>query len=127
VATAQDLRALVDRYCAAVTSRDPAAIAALFAEDAVQKDPVSAPANEGREAIRTFFQAAVDASTATTFRALAVHTAGDHVAIDFEVVVSLEAGTMTISGIEVFTVGADGLISGVSAYWDEADVTFGEG
>lgn len=127
MATARELRALVDRYCAAVTSRDPAAVAGLFAEDAVQRDPVSAPANEGREAIRTFFQAAVDASTATTFRALAVHTAGDHVAIDFEVVVSLEAGTMTISGIEVFTVGADGLISGVSAYWDEADVTFGEG
>jgi len=27
----------------------------------------------------------------------------------------------------VFTVGADRLISEVCAYWDEADVTFGEG
>ena len=127
MATPDELRALVDRYCTAVTSRDAAAIAALFAEDAVQRDPVSAPANEGREAIRTFFQAAVDASTATTFQALAVHTAGDHVAIDFQVVVTLEAGTMTIAGIEVFTVGPDGLISAVTAYWDDADVSFGEG
>lgn len=127
MATPDELRALVDRYCAAVTARDAAAIAALFAEDAVQRDPVSAPANVGRDAIRTFFQAAVDASAATTFQALAVHTAGDHVAIDFRIAVSLEAGTMTIAGIEVFTVDADGLISEVTAYWDDADVTFGEG
>lgn len=127
MATTDELRALVDRYCAAVSSRDAAAVAALFAEDAVQRDPATAPPNEGRDAIRAFFQAAIDASSATEFEALAVHTAGDHVAIDFRVTVTLESGTMTISGIEVFTVGAGGLVTEVTAYWDEADVTFGDG
>ncbi|MGH9092045.1 MAG: nuclear transport factor 2 family protein [Acidimicrobiales bacterium] len=125
--TPDELRDLVGRYCAAVTARDAAAVAALFAEDAVQRDPATAPPNEGRAAIEAFFQSAVDASTATRFEALAVHTAGDHVAIDFRVAVTLEAGAMTIEGIEVFTVGADGLIGEVTAYWDDADVTFGEG
>lgn len=125
--TPDELRALVERYCAAVTARDATAIAALFAEDAVQADPASAPPNVGRDAIRAFFQSAVDASAATNFEALAVHTAGDHAAIDFRVTVTLEAGAMTIEGIEVFTVGDDGLIREVTAYWDDADVTFGGG
>lgn len=125
--TPDELRDLVRRYCAAVSSRDAAAVAALFAEGAVQRDPATAPPNEGRAAIQAFFQAAVDASTATRFEALAVRTAGDHVAIDFRVAVTLEAGTMTIEGIEVFTVGADGLIDQVTAYWDDADVTVAEG
>lgn len=115
---------MVDRYCAAVSARDAGAVAALFAEDAVQADPAGTPPNVGREAIRTFFQGAIDASTATRFEALAVHTAGDHAAIGFRVTVTLESGTMTIEGIEVFTVGDDGLIRAVTAYWDDADVTF---
>jgi len=122
--TPESLRHLVDRYCQAVTSRDVDAVVALFTEDAVQADPVSAPPNVGRDAIGAFFQAAVDASSATTFRALAVHTCADQVAIDFRVEVTVEGGTMVISGIEVFTVSEDGRICAVSAYWDDADVTF---
>ena len=47
------------------------------------------------------------------FEALAVHTAANHVAIDFRVTVELDAGRMIIQGIEVFTVADDGLISAV--------------
>jgi steroid delta-isomerase len=99
---------------------------ALFAEDAVQRDPVTAPPNLGSEAIATFLRNGVGASEATRFEALAVHTSGDHVAIDFRVAVTLEAGTMVIEGIEVFTVDGDGKIAEVTAYWDDADVTFAE-
>ena len=62
--------------------------------------------------------------TADPFEALAVHTAANHAAIDFRVTVELDAGQMVIQGIEVFTVADDGLISAVSAYWDDADITF---
>lgn len=125
--TPDELRDLVGRYCAAVSARDAGAVAALFAEDAIQRDPATAPPNAGRAAIEAFFQSAVDASTTTRFEALAVHTAGDHVAIDFRVTVGLGSGSMTIEGIEVFTVSDDGLIGEVTAYWDDADVTFAEG
>ena len=66
------------------------------------------------------------ASQATPFQPLAVHTSGDHVAIDFKVTVTLEAGTMAIEGIEVFRVDGDGRIAEVNAFWDDADVTFAE-
>jgi steroid Delta-isomerase len=124
--TSEDLRQLVDRYAKSVTARDVDALVALFTEDAVQQDPATSPPNVGHEAIRTFFQAAVDASTATTFEALAVHTCGDHAAIDFRVTVQLEAGTMVIEGIEVFSFAEDGRIRSVTAYWDDADLTFPE-
>jgi ketosteroid isomerase-like protein len=117
---------LVERYAAAVSARDVDAVVSLFAEGAVQRDPATAPPNVGREAIATFLGNGVGASTATLFEPLAVHTAGDHVAIDFKVTVTLGTGTMVIEGIEVFTVDADGLIAGVTAYWDDADVTFAE-
>jgi len=127
VATADELRQLVDRYAAAVSARDIDAVLALFAENAVQRDPSTAPPNVGHEAIGTFLRNGVGASEATLFEALAVHTSGDDVAIDFRVTVTLEGGTMAIEGIEVFTVDQSGRIAEVTAYWDDADVTFVEG
>lgn len=127
VPTPDELRQLVSRYCEAVTSRDVGRIAALFAEDAVQRDPADTAPNVGRDAIAAFFTTAVEASQGTVFEALAVHTCGDAVAFDFRVTVTLDAGTMVITGIEVFRVSADGRIADVNAYWDDADVTFAEG
>lgn len=122
VPNAGELRSFVERYCAAASSRDVDAYMALFAEDAVQHDPVSSPPNSGHAQIRAFRQSALDAATAMKFAATSVHTCGDHVAIDFRVDVELGEGTMTIEGIEVFTLGDDGLIRNVRAYWDDADV-----
>ena len=104
--------------------RDPAAIADLFAEDAVQADPASNPPNIGRAAIATFFENSIAASEAWTFTAKAVHTCAAHVAIDFEIAVETGGATMTIDGIEVFTIDDDGLFASVNAYWDDADLTF---
>ncbi len=122
--TPESLRRLVDRYCTAVSSRDVDAVVALFTEDAVQCDPAGTPPNVGHEAIAAFFRSAVEASTATTFQALAVHTSGHHVAIDFQVVVTMDGGSMVIAGIEVFSVSDDDRITASTAYWDDNDVTF---
>ncbi len=120
----QAVRDLIDRYAEAVTGRDPAAVAALFSEDAVQRDPANTPPNVGRAAIEAFFHNAVGASMATDFEVLALHTCGDHAAIDFKITVTLDAGTMVIGGIEVFTVTDALEIASVSAYWDDADIEF---
>jgi steroid Delta-isomerase len=120
--TPAELRSTIASYVSAINGRDPEAIAALFAEDAVQADPASQPPNVGRVAIASFFQNGIGGSDAWTFTAHAVHTCADHVAIDFSI--SIESGGvhMDIAGIEVFEVGDDGLISSVNAYWDDADL-----
>jgi ketosteroid isomerase-like protein len=122
--TADELRERITEYVETINSRRPEAIADLFAEDAIQADPASNPANVGRAAILTFFENSVAASDAWTFTAKAVHTCADHVAIDFSIKVETGGATMTIDGIEVFVVGADGLFTSVYAYWDDADLSF---
>jgi steroid delta-isomerase len=122
VPTSDELRAFIATYVSTLNSRDPDGIAALFAEDAVQADPVSSPPNIGRDAIRVFFTASIGASEGWTFSAPTVHTCGNQVAINFQIMVKSSGTTMTIEGIEVFTVDHDGLISSANAYWDEADL-----
>jgi steroid delta-isomerase len=122
VPTSDELRALIAHYVSTLNSRDPQAIASLFAEDAVQADPASNPPNVGRDAIAAFFIGSIGASEGWTFSAPSVHTCGDQVAINFQIVVESGDTTMTIAGIEVFTVNDDGLIASVNAYWDEADL-----
>lgn len=59
MSTNADIRALLDRYCAAMTSHDRDAWLACFADDAVQEDPVGAVPNVGKEKIGAFFDANV--------------------------------------------------------------------
>jgi steroid delta-isomerase len=123
--TPERSRQVVETYVATVNGRDPDALVALFTEDAVQADPASNPPNIGRDAIRTFFTNAVEASEGWAFDLKALHTCGDHVAIDFVMTVSSGGTTVIIDGIEVFALDEDEKIRSVHAYWDEADMTFG--
>ena len=123
--TGAELRERIVGYVDAVNARDPRAIADRFTEDAVHADPVSNPPNLGRTAIIAFFESGIAASDGWTFEARAVHTCGDHVAIDFAIAVDSGGTTMGIEGIEVFAVADDGLFRSVHAYWDDADLTFG--
>jgi steroid delta-isomerase len=119
------LRSVIAAYVDAVNGRDPVAIAALFTEEGIQADPASNPPNVGRDAIAAFFEGGIAASESWTFSARAVHTCGSNAAIDFEIAVLAGGTTMTIGGIEVFTIEEGGLISSVFAYWDDADLSFG--
>ena len=123
--TGEQVRERIVGYVDAVNARDPRAIADRFTEDAVHADPVSNPPNLGRAAITTFFENGIAASDGWTFTAKAVHTCGDHVAVDFAIAVEGGGTTMTIDGIEVFAVDDDGRFRSVHAYWDDADLTFG--
>jgi steroid delta-isomerase len=125
VLTGEQVRERIVGYVDAVNSRDPHAIADRFTEDAVHADPVSNPPNLGRAAITTFFESGIAASDGWTFTAKAVHTCGDHVAVDFAIAVDSGGTIMTIEGIEVFAVDDDGRFRSVHAYWDDADLTFG--
>jgi steroid Delta-isomerase len=122
--TPDQLRARLAAYVETINGRDASAIAALFTEDAVQADPASNPPNIGREAIAAFFSGSIAASEEWTFRAKEVHTCATSVAIDFEIAVQTGGATMTIAGIEVFAFDDAGKIKSLSAYWDDADMTF---
>jgi steroid delta-isomerase len=120
-----ELRAVMERYATAASSRDADAYAALFTEDAVQVDPYPTPPNVGRAAIRDFIGRSFDGCETMTFEVVECHPVGDRAAITFHITLTLERGsTMHIRGVEIFTVTEDGLISAVTAYWGEEDLTF---
>jgi steroid delta-isomerase len=55
MATKEEVRALLERYAAAMMQRDRDAWVGCFAEDATQEDPIGTPPNVGHEAIGRFF------------------------------------------------------------------------
>ena len=124
--TIDQLREAVERYAAVASSGDPDAYAALFTPDAVQVDPYPSR-NEGRDAIRAFIAHAFEACETFRFEVGEVHPVADRVAITFHITLHLAGGSiMHISGVEVFTITDQGLISAVEAYWGEGDVQFEE-
>jgi len=123
--TTAQLREAMARYAATTSSKDADAYAALFTPDAVQVDPYPTPPNVGRDAIRAFIERSYAACETMTFEVLDVHPVGDTAAITFHITVTMEGGSaMHIRGVEVFTVTDEGLISAVTAYWGDEDVTF---
>jgi hypothetical protein len=88
-------------------------------------DPYPTGLHTGRDEIKAFIQSGFDSSETMTFAVEAVHPVADKAAIRFQITATIAGGgTMTIRGVEVFTVTDDGLISAVEAYWGEEDVTF---
>jgi steroid delta-isomerase len=121
MATPEAVRSAAEHYIEALNKRDLDAIVACFAEDAVHRDPATAPPNAGREAIRTFFENALSASDSWTVEPLAILACGRQAALHlaFDVRSGRSGDTaMTLDVIELLDVGDDGLLTTLAAYWD---------
>lgn len=95
--TTDEVRALLERYCASMNGRDRETWLDCFAPDAVQEDPVGTPPNVGREAIAGFFDANDVAVTLSVIADPLV--IGNEVLAFFKVVADIEGTTMTIPRI----------------------------
>ncbi|HEX4018048.1 MAG TPA: nuclear transport factor 2 family protein [Frankiaceae bacterium] len=92
-----EVRALLERYCAAMNDRRREDWLDCFADDAVQEDPVGAPVNVGREAIGRFFDTNIMPVTlSVTADPLMV---GNEVLAFFTVVAEMEKGKMRLPRI----------------------------
>jgi steroid delta-isomerase len=94
--TAQ-VRALLERYAAAMNERRREDWLDCFADDAVQEDPVGAPVNVGRDAIGHFFDTnVIPVDLSVTDDPLIV---GNEVLAFFTVVAQMETGPMRLPRI----------------------------
>jgi len=125
MATTEEIRAAIDRYVETFGSGDAAAWSACFAEDATQEDPVGAPVNTGRAAIRAFHE-----NMSATFGTLRLVLKEDPVIIGHEAAVSLYAqagdgeGRMRMPTIiDAFTFNEDGSIASLRAFWTMDSIT----
>lgn len=113
----------VTEYFAAIRSMDAARCAALFAEDAVQHDPVGTPPNVGYEAILAFFTNVLSSFQTLDLKEDAVFVNGSSAAAKWTgIAVSPDDKTVTFEGVDVIDCNEEGKIVLVRAFWDAAPV-----
>jgi len=114
----QEVREAAERYLQAVAKRDVEGVVKLFSPTAVQRDPVTAPPNEGHDAIRSFFENAIGGSDTWTVQVHRVLACGQSAAVSFTLTVEVGGAGMEMDVIEVIEIADDGLIERLDAYWD---------
>ena len=92
------VQAAVDAYGAAYAARDRAVFLALFSIDAVQIDPVPAPANVGHEAIGGFFDNAMGMAPDLALTVDRTIICGDQAAVNFHVEATMGGESMAAGG-----------------------------
>jgi ketosteroid isomerase-like protein len=117
--TADETRAAVERYYDAVNQNDAGVCAAMFAPDAVMRDPVGMPPATDDASRRQRYQ-----GIGIAFETFAI-TTRQVVAIAGEAAATWSAGGKTRAGREVsfegistFAFDGEGRIVQMSAYWD---------
>lgn len=113
----------LSRYLAACESRDVAAIAACFSENAEIEDPTRRGIT-GREQIRAYFAELYDDLTSLSLETGPVYRCHDKAACQWRGTADRQDGIrIAYEGIDVFEFDRELRIRRMSAYWDPKDFT----
>jgi len=121
-ASDEQMIASVEAYIENFNKGDFQAIAGLYAADATVEDPIGTPVKDGNDAIRDFYEGAVQTGSQLAL-AGPVRVAGKEVAFAFVVSVDTPDAKMTIDVIDTMAFDDDGKISKMRAYWGEKNVS----
>ena len=111
------------RYATALAGHDFEGAAALFAPDAVVRDPVDATPLAGRAQIQRFFAAGADILQGFVLTG-PVRIAGDgtQAAAPLQARLDFGDGVKTLDSIDVMTFDAAGLIASMDAYYGPGNI-----
>ena len=117
--SAAHIRHVFATYGALQGMGDVDGILALFADDAIVRDPANAPAHHGKAALRAFFEAGFAASGGATEMTHegAVRIAGNQAAAAFIVRTVRSQPVYQVETLDVMTFDEAGLITEMVAYW----------
>lgn len=116
--TQEHMKSVLQQYLDGFNTGDAAALAALFADDAVIEDPVGTPPIQGRAAVEEFYRNAVAAGAKLSLDAPIRGSHGDRAAMAFTV----DVPGLRIRAIDVMTFGPDGRIIRMDAHWGPDDI-----
>ena len=121
----EHIRWVFEHYGELLTAGDADGIVALFAPDAVVRDPVTAPEYRGHEAIRAFYQSGFDAMGGGIEMKLDgnVRIAGSHAAAAYVARTINHTEKFRTETLDVMTFDDKGLITSMTAYWGPANFT----
>ena len=109
------------RYFEALSALDRGAYLACFAEDAELHDPYGGRPFSGHQGLSKWFDGLERTWSTFTILPGDYYVSGDRVAMAWEAEAEAASGKRAVfAGINVFTVGDDGLISRLEGYWDFA-------
>lgn len=119
--SAEAMVAAVHAYIAGFASGEPAAIAALFADDATVEDPVGTPIKQGKAEILEFYTGSM--ATGAKLELLGEpRCAGDTVAFPFAVKLEWGGQKSVIEVIDTFRLDEHGKIAEMRAFWGPANM-----
>lgn len=110
-------------YFAAICDMNIDACVNSFAEDAVHRDPVDAPAINGHEEIRRFFEGITGALKEVKMTADHVFITSRGAAVKWTGTgVGKNGRSVRFEGIDVFEINEDGKIQKLFAYWNPQEL-----
>jgi steroid Delta-isomerase len=117
----ETIQAALDAYFAAAKALDTDAFVACFTADAVQEDPVGAPANEGHDAIRRFFNGIAGGFDQLAMTPESTFINGNSAAVKWTgQVVAKNGREGQFAGIDVVDFDDAGKITRLRAFWNPA-------
>jgi steroid delta-isomerase len=117
--TQEHMKSVLQSYIDHFAAGDGAALAALFADDAVIEDPVGHPEIQGTAAILEFYTNAVSSGAKLTLDAPIRGSHGNRAAMAFTIDVP---GLMRIHAVETMTFREDGKVTRMEAFWGPEDI-----
>jgi steroid delta-isomerase len=115
MATPAEIRATVESYVKLMTAGDADAIAALYADDATIEDPIGAPLQRGKDAIRTWYRAS--AGKVRLELTGPIRVAGGEAAFPMLGTVGSADDPSYLDIIDVMRFDAEGRITSLRAFW----------
>jgi ketosteroid isomerase-like protein len=115
------LEATLDRYYAAIASRDLEDWLGTLSKDVTLHEPASAPAADGHEGAKETWKVLTAAFSKLRYDVQARYFSGSGAAVAWQCnATGVNGAHASGGGITVFEFAADGLIQTVVSYWDPA-------
>lgn len=105
-----------ETYVSSLGAKNLDAIMDLYTDDAWIEDPVGTEKRVGRDALREFYQNAIDMGAIGTLES-EVRVAGNMAAFAFKLEVDLGDSKLVVRPIDVMTFNDDGKITSMRAIW----------
>lgn len=121
--SAAHIATVFERYAELFSASDAEGIVALYAADAVVRDPITAPPVTGHAAIRAWYQGTFDAMGRMEMTLEgAVRVAGRHGAAAFVIHADNEGQRFRSDSLDVMMFDDQGLITAMDAYWGSSNI-----
>lgn len=116
------MKAAMQAYIEGFNRADPAAVAALYADDATVEDPVGSKLKTGKAEITQFYEFSMKTGAKLRLAAPIRGSHGNSAAMAFDVELNMPDGAAVIRVIDVMTFNDAGQFTSMRAFWGPGDM-----